>query len=227
MEDSIIRQQTTAKPNANVSSNKGCLLALFLIFAFLLSPLVWRKAVSWYYTQHIYSPSTVPEEKVAIVFGAAVYRNGRLSSVLRDRMETAINLYERGKVQKILVSGGSANQTYDEPGAMKAYAVQRGVAEEDIQVDHAGERTYDTCYRARNIFQLDRAILVTQAFHLPRAIFTCQRLGLEANGVPADMRPYRGMRWYEFRETVATMVALLDVIRLQPPPVEGDPISWN
>lgn len=196
---------------------------LFLL-AIVSFPFVWRKGVQWVYGRSIYTPSTVPADRVAIVFGAAVYENGRLSSVLRDRMETAVVLYQDGKVQKILVSGDNRFAEYDEPGAMMDYAIERGVHPDDIQPDYGGRRTYDTCYRAREIFQLDSAVLVTQRFHLPRALFTCQRLGIEAVGVAADLQPYRAARWYEIRETVATAVALWDTIRQQPAPVLGDPI---
>jgi len=227
MEDSITNSPSSTNSILPASAGKGCLLTMLIMFALILTPLVWRRAVSWYYNRQIHSLATVPEERVAIVFGAAVYSDGRLSSVLRDRMDTAIVLYETGKVKKILVSGDNQFQNYDEPGAMMAYAVQQGIPQEDIQADHGGRRTYDTCYRARDIFQLQSAILVTQAFHLPRALFTCRRLGLDATGVSADLRPYRGMRWYEFRETLATLNALWDIIRKEPPPVLGEPISLD
>ena len=199
------------------------LLLLLLILSAL--PLLWRGAVRWYYERHIYNTETVPAERVAIVFGAAVYGE-RLSSVLRDRMDTAVALYQSGKVEKILVSGARSSN-YNEPGAMMAYAIAHGVAAEDVRPDYGGRRTCDTCYRAREVFQLESAVLVTQAFHLPRAIFTCRRLGVEAVGVAADLRPYRGARWYELRETAATLVALQDVIRREPPPVLGDGIDIN
>lgn len=225
MEDTIIDSPSLSKTGAAASTGKGCLLVLLIIFAVLLSPLLWRRAVTWYYGQQIQPVGSVTADRVAVVFGAAVYRDGRLSSILRDRMDTAIALYESGKVEKILVSGDNQTAFYDEPGAMKAYAVERGIPEIDIYADHGGRRTYDTCYRARDIFQLKSATLVTQAFHLPRALFTCRQLGLEVQGVSADMRPYRNMRWYEFRETFATLNALLDIIRQAPPPVLGEPIS--
>lgn len=223
MEDSIITPHSPAQQTTDNPTRKGCLLVMLVFFVIMLSPLIWRRSVIWYYSQKIHSANTVPEEQVAIVFGAAIYRNGRLSSVLRDRMDTAITLYNQGKVEKILVSGHSQNEFYDEPGAMKAYAIQNGVLENDILTDNGGNRTYDTCYRGRHIFQLESATLVTQNFHLPRAIFTCQRLGVEAQGVAADLRPYRGMRWYEFRETLATIYALWDVIRKDPPPILDEP----
>ena len=192
--------------------------------AVVLAPFIWRKGVQWNYGRSIYTVAEVPADDVAIVFGAAIYGDGRLSSILRDRMDTAVQLYQAGTVQKIIVSGDNRFEDYDEPTAMMDYAIEQGVATEDIQPDFAGRRTYDTCYRAREIFQLESAILVTQQFHLPRAMFTCQQLGIEVVGVAADAQPYRGARWYEMRETLATAVALWDVIREQPAPVLGDPI---
>ncbi len=107
---------------------------------------------------------------------------------------------------------------------MLAYAVRRGVPEADIQPDYAGLRTYDTCYRAKYIFQVESAVLITQDFHLPRALFICNALGIEAVGVTADQQRYRGARWYETRETAATLVALWDVVSRQEPAVLGDPM---
>jgi SanA protein len=142
-------------------------------------------------------------------------------------MDAAIELYNTGAAQKILVSGDKRIDGYDEPGAMMAYAIQRGVAAEAIQADYGGRRTYDTCYRARHVFQIESALLITQEFHLPRAMFTCSNLGIEVEGIAADMRPYRGSRWYELRETVAGVVAIWDVMRRQAPPVLAAPLSAN
>lgn len=205
---------------------KRLILLLILILSLALIPLVWRRAVRTYYDGRIHSPSSASSDQVVIVFGAAIYGNGRLSSVLRDRMETAIALYRSGKVRKILVSGDNSFDDYNEPGAMMAYAIERGIPPEDIQPDYGGRRTYDTCYRAREIFQLNSAILVTQKFHLPRALFTCRLLGVEAIGVYADNRPYRGARWYELRETAATLYALWDILRRNPPAVLGEPVPF-
>ncbi len=187
---------------------------------------LWPWWVEWYYSRLIYYADELPPERVAIVFGARVYPDGRLSSMLRDRVETGVQLYHAGKVQKLLMSGDNSNPDYDEPGAMRAYAISRGVPAADIQPDYAGRRTYDTCYRARNIFQLESAVLVTQDFHLPRALFTCRSLGVQAVGVTADLQPYtrRSLGWSMLREIPAKIVALLDVIRRQPAPVLGEPI---
>ena len=139
-------------------------------------------------------------------------------------MDTAIDLYNNGQVQKILVSGDNRTESYNEPGAMMAYAIQRGVSETDIQPDYAGLRTYDTCYRAKQVFQVESAVLITQDFHLPRALFTCNSLGIEAIGVTADRHTYRAASWFETRETAATLMALWDVIRRQEPAYLGEPI---
>jgi SanA protein len=203
---------------------KGCLGFLLLLAAVAVFPFAWRSAITWVYGRDIYSVSEAPTERIAIVYGAAVYGNGRLSAVVRDRMDTAIALYENGQVQKLLLSGDNREADYNEPGAMMAYAIQRGVPQEDIQPDYAGLRTYDTCYRARHIFQVESAVLITQDFHLPRALFTCSALGIEVVGVSADRQPYRAARWYETRETAATLVALWDVIRRERPAVLGEPI---
>lgn len=207
---------TTEVPRISKLVRRLLFSGLFL--ALMLVPIFWRELVQLTNTARTYTTDTAPTSDVALVFGAAVYADGRLSPVLRDRMDTAIALFEAGKVNRILVSGDNRADHYDEPGAMRDYAVGRGVPATAVQPDQAGLRTYDTCYRAREIFQLDQAILVTQAFHLPRALFTCRQLGLDAVGVVADQRPYRGARWYEIRETAATMRALWDVLRREPPP---------
>ncbi len=201
------------------------ILCVFMgLVGFGIFTLVWKDVLINYYTPTIYSVINVPEEQVAIVFGAKVYRSGRLSGVLRDRMDTAIALYERGVVQKLLLSGDNSENDYDEPGAMMNYAIRKGVKAEDIQPDYAGRRTYDTCYRARHIFQIDSAVLVTQEYHLPRALFTCNNLGVQAIGAKSDIGRYPLSRWFSFRETGASMLALWDVIWQQPAPVLGEPI---
>jgi SanA protein len=221
-----VDDQGIVQPVTSRKKRKGCLLFVLLIVGMMSLPWLWRTAVKLVYSRQIYTVETVPPKRVAVVFGAAVYGD-RLSSVLRDRVETAVSLYEAGMVDKIIMSGDNQTLEYDEPSAMVAYAVRQGVPEADVQPDYGGRRTYDTCYRAQHIFEAEQVILVTQEFHLPRALFTCQMLGLESVGVAADKRPYRGARWYELRETGATLVALRDVVRQTPPPVLGEPIPLN
>jgi SanA protein len=167
----------------------------------------------------------VPARRVAIVFGAEVKKDGTPSTVLRDRVETAVALYKNGKVEKVLMSGDNRFVDYNEPEAMRQYALSLGVPDKAIVLDYAGRRTYDTCYRAKEIFQVDSAILVTQGFHLPRALFLCNSFGLEAVGVKADNYYYlKRLRlvWY-IRETLATTQAVWDVYVLRPLPVLGEP----
>lgn len=189
----------------------------------------WPWWVAGYYNRFIYSPVEVPAERVAIVFGARVYPDGHLSTMLQDRVETAVRLYQAEKVQKLLLSGDNRFADYNEPARMMEYALKRGVPAGDIQLDYAGWRTYDTCYRAKAIFQLQSAVLVTQSFHLPRALFTCRSLGIETVGVSADLRPYhwRSIGWSKLREVPASLIAIFDVIRQHPASVLGDPIPIN
>jgi SanA protein len=189
-------------------------------------PFVWQGWVDSQYGKLIYAADAVPAERVALVLGARVYSNGRLSGMLRDRVETAVALYQAGKVQKLLMSGDNSSLDYNEPDAMAAHAIAMGVPAEDIQPDYAGRRTYDSCYRARAIFGVESAVIVTQAFHLPRALFLCNQLGVQSVGVAADQRRYdpRSLAWSESREVPATFFALLDVLRRAEPEVLGDPI---
>lgn len=201
------------------------LLLALLILAISL-PFLWRAWIEGRYSPAIYTANNVRADRVAIVFGARVYNNGKLSGMLRDRVDTAVELYKAGKVKKLLVSGDNQFADYDEPSAMMNYAIAQGVPASDIQPDFGGRRTYDTCYRAKSIFQVDAAILVTQQFHLPRALFLCEQLGIDAVGVAADRRVYdpRSIAFSETRELPATLAALIDVIRKAPPPVMGEPI---
>jgi SanA protein len=200
--------------------------SVFLLTGGVAFPFWWSDWVARTYAPVIHPLHQAPPIRVALVLGARVYPNGRLSAMLADRVDTAVALYKAGKVDKLLMSGDNSHADYDEPGAMMAYAIQRGVPAEDIQPDYGGRRTYDSCYRARQIFHVDEAVIVTQAFHLPRALFLCENLGLQVEGVMADRRSYspRSLAWSEMREKPAMVAALLDVIRRAPPPVMGAPI---
>lgn len=173
----------------------------------------------------VYQVGDAPTRRVAIAFGAGLWRDGSPTPVLRDRVATAAELYFAGKVEKLLMSGDNSYVEYNEPQAMKDYALELGVPEEDIVLDYAGRRTYDTCYRARDIFGINSAILVTQDFHLPRALFLCNTLGVQAVGVSADMRTYRqrSQFYWNLREVPATVVAVWDVYVTRPLPILGKP----
>lgn len=169
---------------------------------------------------HTYEVGSVPAAGTAVVFGAGLWRDGSPTPVLRDRVATAADLFFAGKAQRLLMSGGRDGPSYDEPGAMRLYAISLGVPEQAILLDYAGHRSYDTCYRARHIFGLQDAVLVTQRFHLPRTLFLCRALGLNAAGVEADRRIYRrsSSTFWALRELPATLAAIWDVYIARPTP---------
>ncbi|MCP4141045.1 MAG: hypothetical protein GY755_12305 [Chloroflexi bacterium] len=202
------------------------LFKLFLILAIsgTIILLIARLITAIHSSGRVYSVEDAPQDRVAVVFGAGLWRDGTPTPVLRDRVKTAVDLYFQGKVEKLLMSGDNRTPDYDEPSAMKNYAISLGIPEEDIVLDFAGRRTYDTCYRAKEIFGLDSAILVTQEFHLSRALYLCERLGVDSTGVSADQRYYlkRSRFFWNTRETLATATALWDVHITRPLPVLGE-----
>ena len=162
-------------------------------------------------------PESVPAKPVAIVFGAKVWTT-RPSDILKDRLDAGIRLYKLGKVQKLLLSGDHGRERYDEVNAMREYALAGGVAEADLFLDHAGFRTYDTLYRARDVFGVTSAVLVTNEFHLPRALYTGRRLGLDVVGLGSDTRVYRTWLWNDCREFLARTLAWTEVNVTRPRP---------
>ncbi len=200
-------------------------LTIILAGTAALILLAARLTTGLYARSRTYTSSEVPARRVAIVFGAGVMRNGEATPVLYDRVQTAAELYFAGKVEVLLMSGDNRFVDYNEPAAMREVALSFGVPENAIVLDYAGRSTYDTCYRASAIFKVDEAILVTQAFHLPRALYLCNHLGVDAVGVDADQRVYRkSARLYRnLRELLATVNALLEVHITHPVPVLGDP----
>jgi SanA protein len=195
-------------------------LAILLGLAALILP---RLVTALYAIPRSYTVEAAPAKPVAIVFGAGLNRDGTPTPVLKDRIDTAARLYFVGKVQKILMSGDNRYLNYNEPGAMREYAISLGIPKDAIVLDYAGRRTYDTCYRALTIFSVHEALVVTQSFHLPRALYTCNALGIEAVGVAADLREYRisSLAYWNLRELPATLTALVDVHLARPLPVLG------
>ena len=191
----------------------------------LLGVLLPRWITTIYSMNRIYQKEDAPNERLAIVFGAGLRRDGTPTPILRDRVETAASLYFSGRVEKLLMSGDNSFLNYNEPESMRQYAISLGVPEHVIAMDYAGRRTYDTCYRAKAIFGMESALLVTQKFHLPRALFLCNALGLKAYGVEANNRNYRdgALFIWNFREQLATVGAFLDVYVSSPLPVLGEP----
>ncbi|MCU0494115.1 MAG: YdcF family protein [Chloroflexaceae bacterium] len=194
------------------------LLVLLLIIAVLLGVTYVVETTRGYrFTQ----AAAVPNERVALVFGAGVRANGQPSPMLADRLDAAVALYKQGQVQKLLMSGDNSRQDYNEVEAMRRYAVAQGVPAEAITLDYAGFSTYETCYRAQAIFGVQQAVLVTQRYHLPRAVYTCRALGVEAVGLgTSDWDRFNRvlMMRYGLRESLAILNALWEVHVSRPLP---------
>ena len=159
-----------------------------------------------------------------IVLGCLVKSDGRPSDMLCDRLVTAIGLYQNGAAPKLLMSGDHGTKEYDEVNAMKNFAVDSGVPSEDVFMDHAGFSTYETVYRAKEVFKAKKVIIVTQEYHLYRALYIAERLGLEAYGVPADLHTYRGQSARDLREFLARNKDFIMCIFKPEPTYLGDPI---
>ena len=198
----------------------GCGVVIFVVLAGLR---LWAEHKS---RDRIYTHvEDVPARPVALVLGAGLWADGSLTPVLADRVATAADLYHAGTVRKVLFSGDNRFVDYNEPQAMFEYAVRLGVPEEAIVLDYAGRRTYDSCYRAQAIFQVNRVIVVTQRFHVPRALYLCDALGLDAVAIVADRRAYTARRFtWETREYLALALAWWDVNVRRPVPVLGEPL---
>jgi len=168
---------------------------------------------------HVYREAEVPAAPVALVLGSEVYADGSPSPFLAARLDIARRLLEAGKVRAILVSGDNMHFDYNEPGAMEVYLVARGVPATQVALDYAGFDTYDSCARAKQIFGVDQAIVVTQTYHVDRAVTLCRTLGIDATGVGDDsVRIYREpWRNSVVRERGAVVKAAVDaVIRRDP-----------
>lgn len=164
-----------------------------------------------------------------LVLGAAVYPGGRVSPMLGDRLDTAYGLYRDGKAPKILVSGDHGQDNYDEVNTMRQYLEAKGAPAADIFMDHAGFDTYDSIYRARDVFAVRSVLIVTQGFHLPRALYIARSLGLKAQGVVAEGPVYVDTQAYELREVAARVKAFAEVMLRRKPAFRGEtiPISGD
>ncbi|MDR0325929.1 MAG: DUF1294 domain-containing protein [Oscillospiraceae bacterium] len=162
-----------------------------------------------------------------MILGAQVYNDNRPSAILRDRLDYGYELYTLGKANKIIVSGDHGNKDYNEVGAMKEYLVNKGVPSEDIFMDHAGFNTYDSMYRAKEIFGVKTLIIATQDFHIGRSVYIARKLGIDAYGYPCEDR--YSVEANNRRESLARVKAVWDALVKRKPRYLGDtiPISGN
>lgn len=208
---------------------RNLLFGIFIAFGIyiLAVPLV----VKFLGAQNIYSsPENIPESKVAIVLGAAVDPEGEPMEMLRDRLDVAAELYLDGYIEEIIVSGDNREENYNEPSAMYNYLINTwGIPANHLTQDFAGRRTYDSCARANEIFGLDEVLLISQGYHLPRAIMLCDELGVNATGYSATLEShYQGITYFKFREFWAIHKAVWDLYVMKPDYVGGEAIDiWS
>ncbi len=197
-------------------------ITLLIAFSFVLYSNLAVKSKGY---KGMYSVEGNVSGDAAVILGAKILKNGFPSQVLADRLDAGIELYKSGKVKKLLMTGDHGQVTYDEVNGMRRYAISKGVPEQDIFMDHAGFSTYDSMYRARDIFLIKKAVIVTQEFHLPRALYIARSLGLEVDGVIADKREYVGESYLNFREVFARTKAVAQVAISMKPKYLGPAIS--
>lgn len=189
----------------------------FLIFVPVLISLTGQRAIK-----------TVVEvdKRVVIIFGAGLRADGEPSDMLRDRLQVGAELVKVDKALAVIVSGDNRFENYNEPQVMHDTLVTDfGVPDDLITLDFAGRRTYDTCIRAKTIWKVDSAILVTQKYHLPRALWTCGQLGIDSLGVSATLQPYLHDVKFKLREILADYKAVIDVFVWSPDYVNGEVLS--
>ncbi len=164
------------------------------------------------------NPSDIPTQTTAVIFGAGLKSPGQVSSILAGRLDGALALYKAKKVTKLLLSGDNIDKTYDEVIAMENYVIAKGVPKSDIIEDRKGVSTYDTCYRLNHTFSLTKAVLVTNEYHMPRALYTCKKLGVDVVGLATPN--YDG---YEYtnnqRESLAKVKMFIDLYIASPKPI--------
>ena len=195
---------------------KGAVLTAVvgLIGIFLINLYVVKSAKEYILTEQ--QLSGAPHD-CALVLGARVYKSGALSPMLADRVLTGVELYKNGVVPKLIMSGDYENKDYDEVGPMKDFALGQGVPNQDIDIDPAGFSTYDSMYRAKNVFAVRRVIIVTQKFHLYRAVYIARAIGIDAYGIIADRRDYQNLWYNSVRESLARVKDFF-VVLIRPKP---------
>lgn len=172
------------------------------------------------------SKNNVPKVKVAIIFGAGINGN-KPSKYLKDRLDAGISLYKNHKVDKLLLSGDNGRDEHDELTVMKLYCYENGVDTNKIYIDYAGFDSYSTMYRAKEIFKVDTAILVSQKYHLNRCVYIGNKLGIKSYGFSANNGTYLGYKYVSFREYLAITKSVIDVWRKRKPQYLGEPVDVN
>ncbi len=199
---------------------RKALLGTAIILLLLFGLDRWTSSVGSSFV--VSNPKQLPQADVILVPGARIYA-GEVSGILAQRLDAAIEVLRAGRSRKILVSGDYSSRYYDEARAMQKYLVRRDVEADAVVLDHAGFSTYDSVWRAKNVFGIQSMIIVSQDFHLPRALFIAHELGLEAVGFSASRVPLSPEQSFrsEWREPLARMKALYDILRKAQPAFTG------
>lgn len=180
---------------------------LLILGVILLTIFVYAMGINYYVKYTVMNKiKTIDEIKdvdTIIVLGAKVYDDGRLSLMLKDRLDKTIEVYNKLDIKKVIVSGDSEDSDYDETSWMKEYLINNGIPEEDIIVDIYGLSTYDSIYRLKNVYGINKSIIITQKYHLYRSLYIANSLGIEAYGIPASGEHYFGQNIRELREILA------------------------
>lgn len=180
---------------------------LLVLGVILLTVFVYAMGINYYvkYTvmDRIKDTDEIKDVDTIIVLGAKVYDDGRLSLMLKDRLDKTIEVYNKLDIKKVIVSGDSEDSDYDETSWMKEYLINNGIPEEDIIVDIYGLSTYDSIYRLKNVYGINKSIIITQKYHLYRSLYIANSLGIEAYGIPASGEHYFGQNIRELREILA------------------------
>jgi len=198
--------------------NKGLLKkTLLVISAVMASAVVIFAGINIYINRSacgkiITAADAIGQADAVLVLGAAVGTGGRPSGILNDRLNTGVELYTKSRARKILISGDHGKDHYDEIKTMKKYLLKAGVPPGDLFIDHAGFSTFDSIVRSKQVFNARSLIIVTQEYHLPRAIFIAEKAGLSVLGAPADRGRYSGIAYFMLREYFANIKAVGDVI---------------
>lgn len=201
------------------------IIALAVIIVFIINVHIVSSVKKLIY----YSPDKVPPAYTALVLGAHVSKEGIPSNFLKDRLDMALELYKKGKIKRFLLSGDHGTKIYDEVNNMRYYLLEKGVDSRDIFLDHAGFDTYNSIVRAKEIFEVKEMIIVTQEFHLARALYIAQHKGLLACGIVADKENYGSLKYLQFREKIARLKAFWEVLINRSPKFLGEkiPITGN
>lgn len=207
---------------------------VLVLFGLIAAALLYLFSVNTYIKHSTYSRIVSPEQAAnfdadcILVLGCGVWGD-RPSHMLEDRLLEGVNCYNLSAAPKLLMSGDHGSKDYDEVNVMKNFALEQGVPSEDIFMDHAGFSTYDSLYRARDVFQAKKVVIVTQEYHLYRALYIAEKLGLEACGVPSDPRVYSGQLYRDFREVLARNKDFFSCMFFPEPAYLGEaiPVSGN